>query len=147
MLLTRDRILEVRERLGPKGELIEPLAAAHVSAALHKLRANGVEAVAICFLFAYADPRHEKEAADIIRAIAPDLYVSLSHEVNPEWREYERTAATVANAYIGPPVARYLRTLEELSLRRFPRSRVLMMKSDGGAASAGLLARTPIQTV
>jgi N-methylhydantoinase A len=147
MLLTRDRIFEVHERLGPKGELIEPLAAAHVSAALHKLRANGVEAVAICFLFAYADPRHEKEAADIIRAIAPDLYVSLSHEVNPEWREYERTAATVANAYIGPPVARYLSAIEELALRRFPRARALMMKSDGGAASAAMLARTPIKTV
>ena len=73
--------------------------------------------------------------------------MSLSHEVNPEWREYERTASTVANAYIGPPVSRYLHTLEELSLRRFPRSRALMMKSDGGAASARMLARTPIQTV
>ena len=56
------------------------------------------------FLFAYANPRHEQEAAEIIRGIAPDLYVSLSSEVNPEWREYERTASTVANAYIGPPV-------------------------------------------
>ena len=62
----------------------------------------------MCFLFAYANPAHEQAAAEIIRAIAPDLYVSLSHEVNPEWREYERTASTVANAYIGPPVARYL---------------------------------------
>ena len=92
-------------------------------------------------------PRTSRPAAEIIRAIAPDLYVSLSHEVNPEWREYERTASTVANAYIGPPVSRYLRTLEELSRRRFPQSRALMMKSDGGAASAGMLARTPIQTV
>jgi len=118
-----------------------------VSAAVSKLVADGVEAVAVCFLFAYANPIHEKAAAEIIRATAPGLYVSLSHEVNPEWREYERTASTVANAYIGPPVSRYLRTLEELSLRRFPRSRALMMKSDGGAASASMLARTPIQTV
>jgi N-methylhydantoinase A len=118
-----------------------------VSAAVSKLVADGVEAVAVCFLFAYANPTHEKAAAEIIRATAPGLYVSLSHEVNPEWREYERTASTVANAYIGPPVSRYLRTLEELSLRRFPRSRALMMKSDGGAASASMLAHTPIQTV
>src|SRR5262249_5660911 len=118
-----------------------------VGAAVSKLVADGIEAVAVCFLFAYANPIHEKAAAEIVRSVAPDLYVSLSHEVNPEWREYERTASTVANAYIGPPVSRYLRTLEELSLRRFPRSRVLMMKSDGGAASAGMLARTPIQTV
>ncbi|MBV8420929.1 MAG: hydantoinase/oxoprolinase family protein [Hyphomicrobiales bacterium] len=147
MLLTRDRIFEVRERVGFQGEVIEPLAVDDVGAAVAKLVADGVEAVAVCFLFAYANPVHEQAAAEIIRATAPDLYVSLSHEVNPEWREYERTASSVANAYIGPPVARYLRTLEELSLRRFPRSRALMMKSDGGAASAAMLARTPIQTI
>jgi N-methylhydantoinase A len=67
--------------------------------------------------------------------------------VNPEWREYERTASTVANAYIGPPVSDYLGTLDALARKRFPRCRTLMMKSDGGAASARMLARTPIQTV
>src|SRR6516164_7816148 len=99
MLLTRDRIFEIRERVGFQGEVIEPLAADDVRAAVSKLVADGVEAVAVCFLFAYANPVHEKAAAEIIRATAPDLYVSLSHEVNPEWREYERTASTVANAY------------------------------------------------
>jgi N-methylhydantoinase A len=147
MLLTRDRIVEIRERIGAQGEVIEPLVTEDVAGAVRKLVADGVEAVAVCFLFAYANPAHEQAAAGIIRAIAPDLYVSLSHEVNPEWREYERTASTVANAYIGPPVSRYLNTLERLSLQRFPRSRALMMKSDGGAASAGMLSRTPIQTV
>jgi N-methylhydantoinase A len=147
MLLTRDRIFEIRERVGARGEIIEPLVAEDVRAAAAKLKGDGVEAIAVCFLFAYANPAHEKAAAEIIRAAAPDLYVSLSHEVNPGWREYERTASTVANAYIGPPVSRYLRRLEEISLRRFPRSRVLMMKSDGGAASATMLARAPIATV
>jgi len=147
MLLTRDRIFEVRERLSANGEAIEPLAADDVANAVEALVRDGVEAVAVCFLFAYANPVHERAAAEIIRTIAPDLYLSLSHEVNPEWREYERTASTVANGYIGPPVSRYLRKLEELSLRRFPRSRALMMKSDGGAASARMLSATPIQTV
>ena len=147
MLLTRDRIHEVSERLDFAGNVIAPLDADEVAAATRRLIAQGVEAVAVCFLFAYANPAHEQAAAKIIRDIAPDLYVSLSHEVNPEWREYERTASTVANAYIGPPVSRYLRELEALSLRRFPRSRALMMKSDGGAASARMLHRTPIETV
>jgi N-methylhydantoinase A len=147
MLLPRDRIFEIGERIGSQGEVVEPLMAEDVAGAVRKLVADGVEAVAVCFLFAYANPAHEQAAAEIIRTLAPDLYVSLSHEVNPEWREYERTASTVANAYIGPPVSRYLRTLEDLSRRRFPRSRALMMKSDGGAASARMLARTPIQTV
>ena len=147
MLLTRDRIYEIGERLDAKGNVVEPIVAEDVARAAHSLIANGVEAIAVCFLFAYANPAHEKAAAEIIRGIAPDLYVSLSHEVNPEWREYERTASTVANAYIGPPVARYLQTLEDLSLKTFPRSRALMMKSDGGAASARMIARCPIQTV
>jgi N-methylhydantoinase A len=147
MLLTRDRIFEIRERLGPQGEVIEPLVVEDVASAVRRLIADGVEAVAVCFLFAYANPVHEKAAAEVIRAIAPDLYVSLSHEVSPQWREYERTASTVANAYIGPPVSHYLHTVEELSLRSFPRSRALVMKSDGGAASARMLTLTPIQTI
>jgi len=147
MLLTRDRIFEIRERLDANGEVIEPLHCEDVVGAVRRLVGAGVDAVAVCFLFAYANPRHELEAAKIIRAIAPHLHVSLSHEVNPEWREYERTASTVANAYIGPPVSRYLHAIEELALRRFPRARALMMKSDGGAASAAMLARTPIKTV
>ena len=147
MLLTRDRIQEVRERLDPLGNVIEKIDEDDVAEATRRLVAQGVEAIAVCFLFAYANPAHEKAAAKIIRYIAPGIYVSLSHEVDPEWREYERTASTVANAYIGPPVSRYLRELEELSLRRFPRSRALMMKSEGGAASARMLERAPIGTV
>src|SRR5262249_14452042 len=111
MLLTRDRIFEVRERLGAQGEVIEPLVADDVGAAVSKLLAPGAEAVAVSSLFATANPTHEKAAAEIIQAPAPDPYVSLSHEVNPEWREYDRTASPVANPYIGPPVSRYLRTL------------------------------------
>jgi N-methylhydantoinase A len=147
MLLTRDLIHEVRERLNARGEVIQPLRREDVEAATRTLLADGVEAIAICFLFSYANPLHEQEAARIIREIAPLTYVSLSSEVNPEWREYERTASTVANAYIGPPVSRYLRELEALSAAKFPHVRTLMMKSDGGAASAVMLSQTPIQTV
>src|SRR5262249_10010309 len=147
MLLTRDRIFEVRERVGARGEIIEPLVAEDVRDAVAKLVACGVEAIAVCFLFAYANRAHEKAAAEIIGAVAPDLYVSLSHEVNPEWREYERTASTVANAYIGPPVSRYLRALEEISLRRSRRTRTLTMKSAPGAATAPIPAQVPIATV
>ena len=147
MLLTRDRIHEVRERLDQTGKVIEPLDENDVADAVRRLVAQNVEAAAVCFLFAYANPAHERRAAEIIRAIAPQLYVSLSHEVNPEWREYERTASTVANAYIGPPVSRYLHDVERQAVARFRRSRALMMKSDGGAASARMLERTPIETV
>jgi N-methylhydantoinase A len=147
MLLTRDRIHEIGERLDARGAIVEPLSSADVEVAARKLLADGIEAIAICFLFSYANPAHEREAAAIVRRIAPQIYLSLSSEVNPEWREYERTASTVANAYIGPAVSHHLRALEALAVRQFPAARALMMKSDGGAGSAKMLARTPIQTV
>jgi N-methylhydantoinase A len=147
MLLDRDRIVEVRERLDFWGSVLVPLDHREVEHGARQLLAQGVEAIAIVFLFAYANPAHERAAAAIIRSLAPGLYLSLSSEVNPEWREYERTATTVANAYIGPRVARYLHALEDLSHTLFPHARMLMMKSDGGAASAALLEKIPIQTV
>ena len=147
MLTTRDLIHEARGRLDYRGEVVTPLNREDVAAATRALVAAGVEAIAVCFLFSYTNPAQEREAAEIIRAIAPDIYVSLSCEVNPEWREYERTASTVANAYIGPPVSRYLHGLENLVTSRFPDCRTLMMKSDGGAASAAMLSRAPVQTV
>ena len=147
MLLTRDCICEVTERLDYLGEVIEPIQLDNVAAAAEFLKSEKVESIAVAFLFAYANPAHELAAAAAIRDVAPDIYVSLSSNVNPEWREYERTASTVANAYIGPPTAKYLQDLEELSVGYFPNARVLMMKSDGGAASASMLSQTPIQTV
>jgi N-methylhydantoinase A len=147
MLLTRERIYEVSERLDYKGDILEPLTAEDVVHAVQQLTADHVEAIAVCLLFSFTNAAHEQEVARIIRRAAPGLYVSLSSDVNPEWREYERTASTVANAYIGPPVSRYLKDLESLTTRRFPQARVLMMKSDGGAASAAMLSAKPIQTV
>ena len=147
MLLTRDRIFEITERLDARGEVVTPLDEEEVAQAVQRLASDGIEALAIAFLFSYAAPAHERRAAEIAARIAPALALSLSSEVNPEWREYERTASTVANAYIGPPVVRYLHDLENLCRARFPAARVLMMKSDGGAASARMLERAPIQTI
>ena len=147
MLLDRDRIRDVTERLDSRGQVVTPLDLDELERAVEALLQRQVEAIAVAFLFSYTNPAHEIEAARLIRRMAPGMYVSLSSEVNPEWREYERTASTVANAYIGPPVSRYLRDLEALSCRRFTACRTLMMKSDGGAASAAMLTPTPIQTV
>ena len=147
MLLTRDRVFEVDERLDFRGEVVRPLDAAGVEQAVGQLLAQQVDAIAVSFLFSYANPRHEQEAAAVIRRLAPQVYVSLSSDVNPQWREYERTASAVANAYIGPPTARYLQDLEDLSRSYFPQARILMMKSDGGAASAAMLGATPVQTM
>ncbi len=147
MLTTRDLIHEVNGRLDFRGEIVASLDRDAVARAARALADAGAQSIGVCFLFSFTNPAHEREAAAIIRDVAPGVFVSLSSEVNPEWREYERTASTVANAYIGPPVARYLEQLEAISLKRFPGCRTLMMKSDGGAGSARMLSRTPIQTV
>ncbi|MFM1815519.1 MAG: hypothetical protein RLZ98_2214 [Pseudomonadota bacterium] len=147
MLLTRDLIHEVRGRLDARGNEIAPLVLDDVRAAARALVAQGVQSIAVAFLFSYANPSHEQAARAAILDVAPGIYVSLSSTVNPEWREYERTASTVANAYIGPPVSRYLHDLDRLCDEHFPNARALMMKSDGGAASAEMLSDTPVQTV
>jgi N-methylhydantoinase A len=147
MLTTRDMIHEVKGRLDAAGREVLPLDASRVEQATRELIAAGAESIAVAFIHSFTNPAHEKAAAGVIRRVAPDMYVSLSSEVNPEWREYERTATTVANAYIGPPVSRYLQSLDDLTRRSFADPRTLMMKSDGGAASARMLAARPIETV
>lgn len=147
MLLERRAIREVHERLDAAGNVIAPLRREDVEEGVRALIDQGVEAIAVAFLFSYANPEHEKLAGEIIAELAPSVYVALSSEVNPEWREYERTASAIANGYIGPPVAKYLQELETLFTERFPNCRPLMMKSDGGAGSAAMLQSRPIQTV
>lgn len=147
MLTTRDMIREVPGRLDYAGREIAPLDAVALERAARDLIAAGAQSIAIAFIHAFTNPAHEKAAAAIIGQIAPGMYVSLSSEVNPEWREYERTATTVANAYIGPPVSRYLDSLDALARKTFADPRTLMMKSDGGAASARMLGAKPIETV
>ena len=112
--------LEVNERIDRDGNIVEALDEAAVQALAQRLVAGapdgapsgGVESLAITFLFSFRNPVHEQRAAELIRAIAPDLPISLSSDILPEYREYERTSTTVINAYVQPLVARYLARLE-----------------------------------
>jgi len=110
-LVPRHLRLGVRERVLADGSVLIPLDEAEVRRAVRQLVAAGVKAVAVCFLHSYANPAHERQAADIIKGEAPQLWVSLSSEVAPEIREYDRFSTTVANVYVRPLVDRYLETL------------------------------------
>ena len=101
-----------------------PLDRASIAEACRALTAEGVEAVAVCFLHSYVNPEHERIAGDMIRAAMPGAYLSLSHEILREYREFERMSTTVVNAYIGPE-GRRLREEPELEPRRhrLPRRR------------------------
>src|SRR4051812_30706854 len=106
--VSRALTFEVPERMLASGEVLKPLDEDALSAVCDALRAADVDAVAVCFLHSYVNPDHERRAGEIIRAELPGKYVSLSHEILREYREYERTSTTVINSYVGPTVSRYI---------------------------------------
>ena len=119
-LVPRRHRLEVAERMDRDGNVLTPLDADEVRAVAQRLAAEGVEAIAICFLHAYRNPAHEREAAAIVRAAYPDTAVSISSDVVAELWEYQRCNTTCANAYVQPLMGRYIARLErELRARGF----------------------------
>lgn len=138
---------EVRERLSYEGGVLEPLAEEDVLAAIEECRRAGVEAIAVCYIHAYANPTHERRTKEIIREIWPEVPVTLSHELTQEWREYERTNTTVLNAYVQPAATLYLSTLDQrLSDMAMP-ARRYVMQSNGGTATFAEAQRVSIHLV
>jgi N-methylhydantoinase A len=146
-LVRRPLRLEVPERVAADGSVLLPLDEAAVRALGSTLRRERIESVAVTLLHSYREPKHELRVRDILREECPDIYISLSHEVCPEIREYERTSTTVANAYVQPLMAGYLRKLEvrlkELGLR----SPLLLIMSSGSLISVETAVRLPIRLV
>ena len=131
-LVPRALTFEVEERLNRSGEIVTPLNEDDLEAILPLLRDAQIESVAICFLHSYANPVHEKAAADFLRRKAPDVFVTPSYEVCREWREYERTSTTVINAYVSPILKKYVGQLVgKLTDQGFD-DKVFMMQSNGG---------------
>ena len=143
----RRRVAEVPERLDKSGDVMLPLNLDAIDEAMAGLMEQGIDALAIAFLFSYVNPAHERLAAEHIRSLYPGLFVSLSSEVNPVWREYERTATTVLNAYLGPRMEQYFAGMEETVLGHFPRAHAFLMKSNGGIGAPRAMARFPVQTL
>jgi N-methylhydantoinase A len=143
-LTPRSMTFEVDERLDAAGRVIRPLDEPQVATIAHKLREAGVEAVAVCFLHSYANPEHERLAGAVLRRINPDMFVTLSHEILREFREYERTSTTVLNAYVGPRVRNYLGTLEAYLRRENFDGKVHMMRSNGGVMSIRKAQEEPV---
>jgi N-methylhydantoinase A len=142
----RDRY-EVRERLGSKGEVVQPLDESQVSMLARTLAAANVEAIAISLLHSYANPVHEKRIAQLLREALPTCFISVSSEVLPEIREYERTSTTVVNAYVGPVMSRYLRSLRERFESNGVKGRLLMMQSSGGTMDVQQVLARPATVV
>ncbi|MGH7389528.1 MAG: hydantoinase/oxoprolinase family protein [Candidatus Rokuibacteriota bacterium] len=146
-LVPRHLRSEVDERLLPDGSVLRPLDEETARRATAELVAAGVEAVAICLLHAYVDPAHERRLARLVREIAPGVPVSCSSDVVPEIREYERASTTVANVYVAPLMARYLRDLERRLADLGVPGQLYVMQSSGGIALPDDARRFPIRLV
>jgi len=133
-LVPRARRLGVRERLRFDGTVAIPLSARSLEAGIAALAKARVEAVAVCYLHSYRNPRHEKRTGRALARRLPGAYVSLSAEVLPQIKEYERVWTTVVNAYVGPALARYLASLAARLTSHGYRGDVLIMQSHGGVA-------------
>lgn len=138
---------EVAERLNAKGEVVTPIDLVELDREVDDLVAEGVGAVALVFLHAYANPSHEIAARDRIAARHPKLAVSVSHELASEWREYERTTTTVLNAFIQPLVKNYLEDLTNVLGNAGYRKPLAIMQSNGGACDAHTAGEKPIRTL
>jgi N-methylhydantoinase A len=142
-LVPRHLTREVDERLLSSGEVHVPLDRAGIAEACRVLAAEGVEAVAVCFLHSYVNPEHECIAGDMIRAAMPRAYVSLSHEILREYREFERMSTTVVNAYIGPKVGGYVQELEASLGDIGFRGALSIMRSNGGVMTPEIATARP----
>jgi N-methylhydantoinase A len=146
-LVPRDLRLEVPERVDHTGAVDTPLDEAKMRAAARTLKAAGVKAVAVSFLYGFIRPEHEQQALKILREELPDAFLSAGHEIAPEFREFERLSTVVLNAYLGPVMARYIEALsprlKSLGMTATPH----LTQSNGGVIGFATAARMPVRTV
>jgi N-methylhydantoinase A len=146
-LVARRFIGEVTERVLADGSVRTPLDEADARRAIRALVDRGVTTLAVCLLHAYVNPAHEKRLAALVAEEAPHVTVSLSHEVSPTFREYERTSTTVVNAYVMTAIREYLRGLQTALAARGYRGRLFVMQSSGGVATAEAMERYPVRMI
>ena len=147
VLVSRDLRLEVPERVRHDGSVEVPLDEAAFRAAVRRLRDAGVKAVAVCFLYGFVRTAHEETAARILAEEFPEAFACVSHQVAPEFREFERMSTAVVNAYLGPVMQGYIRRLGDrlagLGMRATPH----LTQSNGGVIGFDQAARLPVRTV
>lgn len=147
-IVARRHRIGVTERvLPPNGEVLVPLDEAEVRDAARRLKAEGVEAVAVCFLYSFLNLEHERRVVEILREEFPEAFLSVRHELLSQFREYEGFSTVALNAYVGPKVSRYVRTLES-ALRGMDLGCGLhLMASNGGVMTATGAVERPVQTL
>ena len=147
-LVRRRHRVGVSERIAPpRGEVLVPLDEAEIRAAARALRAEGVEAIAVCFLFSYLDPTHEDRARALILEEHPEAFVTTSASVSPQFREFERFTTAAMNAFIGPKVRTYVGRLHDALRAHGMRAELHVMASNGGVATPAMVSDKPVLTL
>jgi N-methylhydantoinase A len=146
-LVPRQLVVEIDERILASGRIYRPLDRDEVRRSVRNLLEHGVDAIGVCFLHAFTNPEHERISVQLIRSEFPGIYVSASHEVWPQQREYERCLVTVMNSYIGKRVSTYLSELQHGLTERHLLSRFHVTRSNGGMMTAEGAIRLPIATL
>lgn len=146
-LIERALRVEVDERIAADGRILTPLDEAQVRETLASLRAKGVESLAVCLLNSFENPVHELAIRDIAASAAPDLPISISYDVLPQIREYERTSTTAANAYVKPLTARYMARLENRLKELGFKGQLYIMLSGGGITSVSTAKESPVRII
>jgi len=148
LLVPQSRTEEIPERMDYRGTVLEPLDEQAVRAAVQRLKARGVQAVAVCYLFSFRNPLHEERTAEILAEEEPAWRISLSSRVLPVIREYPRLSTTVVDAYVGPIMERYLVNLDRrLKERGITTPQIFLMQANGGLMRITMGARFPNQTL
>lgn len=145
-LVTRWRRLEIDERLDARGEVLNQLDENALELKVRELLETGVEAIAVAFIHSYRNPAHEEQARRVIERLAPGVHVSISSEVLPEFREFERTSTTVLNAYVAPRMERYLERLRTRLVEVGVTVEPLTFHSNGGLMPLTTVERFPVLT-
>lgn len=145
-LAPRELRFEVAERIGADGEVVRPLDARSLADAIARVRDAGASACAVCLLFSYLNPEHERAVGRALGEAIPGLHLSLSSEVQPEFREYERFSTALVNAWLQPLLSVYLDTLERAVARCLPHARLGINQSSGGLMSAARARDYPVRT-
>ncbi len=146
-LVPRNDVCEVRERLLWDGTVHTPLHVEDLDPIIEKVKAENIPAVAVCFIHAFAHPKHEIEAKKILEEALPGVSITVSHEVVREWREYERASTAIMNAYIAPPVEKYLTSLQDEMHALGVESSLHVMQSSGGVLTVDTAITQPVQTL
>ncbi len=146
-LVPRRYRFEISERVNHEGRILRPVDRSQIRRVAGKLRQLGIESVAVCFLHSYANPRHEKIAAGIVREEFPEAHVSVSSELLPEFREYERTSTTVVNAVLQPVMSKYLDDLERGLRELGIHAPLFVMQSNGGTILSRQAALEPARII